>query len=175
MEGVPQVIPSQVCLACEGCCRFKDSQSEWRPRLTKMEKQKHLSPLDRERVGQEPGPRKDHDDYFLATEAWHAQVKCVFFQPEDHTCSIYAARPFECRLYPFLLLWENDQLALGVHLSCPYVQEHRYDPAFLEHIMAVKAYLGTESLLGILADNPHFPGRYPAERAEIELLGFLRE
>lgn len=37
LQNFKQFVPSNVCLSCDGCCRFKQSDSRWRPHMTKEE------------------------------------------------------------------------------------------------------------------------------------------
>ena len=31
--NLKQFVPSEVCLKCKGCCRYKEADSAWRPKL----------------------------------------------------------------------------------------------------------------------------------------------
>jgi Uncharacterised protein family (UPF0153). len=49
-------------------------------------------------------------------------LTCEFLNKDDHHCRIYEQRPFECRLYPFLLVSRRDKIIdLAAHLACPFV------------------------------------------------------
>ena len=37
-SDLPQFVPQSVCLSCDGCCRFKEEQSSWRPKAVGDEK-----------------------------------------------------------------------------------------------------------------------------------------
>jgi len=87
-------VPSEVCLKCDGCCRYKEADSIWRP----------------------AGGIKT-----IQTCGKHF---CEFFNGKDSTCGIYAKRPFECSLYPFIISKTPDAVKVYAHLGCPYVQDH---------------------------------------------------
>ena len=92
--SLKQFVPSEVCLKCDGCCRYKEANSIWRPAgdiKTVQTCGKHL---------------------------------CEFLNGKDNTCGIYAKRPFECSLYPFILSKTPDAVKVYAHLGCPYVQDH---------------------------------------------------
>ncbi|MCI0405004.1 MAG: phosphoribosylanthranilate isomerase [candidate division Zixibacteria bacterium] len=46
-EELKQFVPQEVCLACDGCCRFKEDSSEWRPKVAKTELDALLAEPDR--------------------------------------------------------------------------------------------------------------------------------
>ena len=91
---------------------------------------------------------------------------------ETNKCGVYTGRPFECRLYPFLLTRsdKNGRVTLSVHLSCPYVQQSRYSAEFEKHVGILKAYLSGEERARFLRDNPALVGDYSEYRDEIEEL-----
>ena len=40
--SLKQFVPSEVCLKCNGCCRYKQADSVWRPKLGQKD-QRHLA------------------------------------------------------------------------------------------------------------------------------------
>ena len=121
----PQVVPSDVCLACDGCCRFEHARSPWRPQIAReeqsffVEKKGCMCPVN---TADEDFPQP----CYVSTKPWHAQVKCCYLQAKTHRCDIFIERPFDCQFYPFLLGKEGQHHKLGLHLSCPFVLENRY-------------------------------------------------
>ncbi len=109
-------------------------------------------------------------DGYLKTVREKGQNRCTFLHLDSNKCGIYACRPFECRLYPFLLTNKNGDIAVSVHLSCPYVQESRHSVEFKQHVGVLKAYLSGKEGLRFLQKNPALLGDYSAYRDEIEEL-----
>jgi Fe-S-cluster containining protein len=67
---------------------------------------------------------------------------CKFYDPTIGGCKIYAARPWSCRIFPFLGIYGSDD-QVKIHESCPgsvqtmnilttALEEVRSDPAFSE-------------------------------------------
>ena len=150
-------MPQEVCLSCDGCCRFAGQNSSWRPKVA------------REEIGDCYRQELDEDGYIKAIDR-RGQIQCVFFQAGDHTCHIYERRPFECRLYPFLLIKKGDDPAIGVHLSCPYVQEKWHDAEFQRYVEELQKYFQKQEVLEFIRRNPLLIGNYSKHGQEIEHL-----
>jgi Fe-S-cluster containining protein len=67
-------------------------------------------------------------------------LPCKFYDPVQHGCKIYDARPWSCRIFPFIGIYGSED-HVKVHESCPgsvkvvnmlieAVEEVRSDPAF---------------------------------------------
>ena len=157
-----QWVPSLVCLSCDGCCRFEDPESDWRPRLGRGEKPPVLTEV--------PVDSLKDDAGFFRTTAIDGIHYCLFLRREDNICRVYSARPFECQLYPFLLISEPPAVWLGVHLYCPYVQRKRQDERFTEYLATLKEFFASQEAQEFLRMNKGAFPDYRASRVEIELL-----
>ncbi len=122
--NLPQVIPSEFCLKCRGCCVFREADSRWCARL--MVEEEIL--LEKRVPGLSFGGR-------VRTEPCSAGCwRCRCLEAQSHRCRVYADRPLECALYPFLLSSEEQRLRLYAHLACPWVVENQGSPEWSEHI-----------------------------------------
>ena len=118
-QRIKQFVPSEACLACQGCCRFHEEDSFWRPRVVPTEIPSGKDwPMDKDCLRTRP-----HEGIFI----------CSFLVSKDNTCEVYAERPFECRLYPFIISSNAAGTALFAHLSCPYLQEKYGTDEFKEY------------------------------------------
>lgn len=95
---------------------------------------------------------------------------CVFFNPQDNTCGVYMARPFECRLYPFILTRQQSAAAVCVHLNCPHVQETRQQRAFDDYVAYLRGYFAKQTTRDFLKSNATIVGDYRAYQDELECL-----
>ena len=163
---IPQFVPQNVCLACDGCCRFKDEESVFRPKMAATEI--------KELCGRLPLPEKIfakerlQESGHLKTIAQEGFCHCTFFDLEKNTCGIYAHRPFECQLYPFLLTRRGEEVFICVHLSCPYVQEKKDSPAFQDYAARLKRYFQKKEVLEFLRRNPFLIEDYSEYKDELE-------
>ena len=129
MNTLPQFVPQDVCLSCDGCCRFKENDSRFRPKLTIDE----VYQLRREKpsLADKIFSKTTMDDNgYLKAHDVDGACQCHFFDRNTNKCTIYSHRPFECSLYPFVLTKQGESVSLSVHLSCPYIQKeydtHKY-------------------------------------------------
>ncbi len=163
MIPLRQFVPSDVCLACQGCCRFAEDNSVWLPCLLDEEIQdlldKNIPPatitLDRKIV---PKPKHDGDGFV-----------CAFLNEQDSSCKIYGMRPFECQLYPFLIALRGKKVILTVDLNCPYIEKTVNTEAFKEYVRYLEAFLNAPAQVELLGNNPHIVQAYQDVLDVVEL------
>lgn len=160
---IKQFVPEEVCLKCQGCCRFKDVDSVWSPCLLEEEvldlMDKNIPPAFinmQRKIRPIPNPKGDS---FI----------CAFFEAKLNTCKIYSFRPFECQLYPFLINLRDKKVVLTVDLNCPYVKEKINTIDFKEYTEYLSAHLNTPAQLEILKDNPQIIQAYEDVMDVVEL------
>jgi Fe-S-cluster containining protein len=194
---IKQFIPQEVCLKCQGCCRFKEQDSVWSPCLLDEEIQnfldKNIPPLclslDKKLM---PIPNTQGQGHI-----------CPLFDVQVNKCKIYEFRPFECQLYPFLISLRNKKIAFGdnssrqsiqieggipprylnkgagkvrfskvlltVDLNCPYIKEKINSREFKEYTDYLTNFLNSPKQLELLKDNPHIIRAYEEVLDVIEL------
>lgn len=166
-----QLVPQEFCLRCDVCCRFPQADSVWAPLFTKSEV-KHLvendilPPLvftthpDQEQGVKEINPLKinliAHEDYYI----------CPCLEPREHKCKIYEQRPFECQLYPFLLVKSHGKFYLAKDIKCPYFKSGPEDKTKI-YIEYLKKELQTQKMLYFLNANLDLFTKYPVEDLEL--------
>jgi hypothetical protein len=161
---IRQFVPSEVCLKCQGCCRFRDELSVWSPCLTEEE---IVDFADNKEI---PALSVSLDKRILLIPNPGAEgFICPFLNTADNKCKIYGLRPFECQLYPFLLNLRGKKVILTVDLNCPYVKENMNTPEFREYAEYLTAFLNSPDQLEILKDNPHILQAYEEVREIVEL------
>ena len=151
---IKQFVPQGFCLKCRGCCRFKELDSVWAPCLLDEEIQvlldKDIPPalisLDR-RIRPVSNPKEEG---FI----------CSFLNLTDNKCKIYAFRPLECQLYPFLIGLRDKKVLLTVDLNCPYAKEHLNSEAFKQFTQYLSAFLNSPKQVRMLKDNPQIIQAY---------------
>lgn len=165
-----QFVPSRVCLACDGCCRFSEEKSFWRPKIT-LEEKGQVAGLDSiEAVF--PDGTVDDSGHITTIPGVYTYV-CTFFNVEDHACGIYNRRPFDCKLYPFVLVKTKGRVFLGVHRNCPYVQEHIESEDYKKYVAYLRKFLAQDNVMNFLQKNHRIIGEYLGCIEEIDRLFLL--
>lgn len=132
MTVLSQLIPSNYCLSCKGCCRFKEPVSPWRPKVYLHEKEL----LGRAFVSSDVLDEKR----CIKTKTVNGEHFCVLLDEKTNKCTAYDVRPFECELYPFIFVKKQGEVFLAVHLACPFVQENKDMKEFKEYCRALEDF-----------------------------------
>ena len=165
-----QLVPEEFCLRCDVCCRFSQAHTVWAPLFTDSEikylVKKNILPalvftghsetkIAKDRSGSMPICIQrinliEHNGCFI----------CPCFNPSDHSCKIYADRPFECQLYPFLLMRKDDKFYLVQDKKCPYLNKIK-EPRLKGYINYLKEEFKKEDILSFLRQNQELFAEYP--------------
>src|ERR1700733_13888509 len=166
--SLKQFVPSEICLKCNGCCRYKEADSAWRPKLGASD-QADLAALIT------AGDVLDAQAYIKTIQVCGEHF-CKFLNQRDNTCGIYTKRPFECSLYPFIISQAPDAVKVYVHLSCPYVQDHLSRAAYDDYVVYLKGFFRRDDIRDFLFANKamfHDYSVYAPELLHLFDLNFL--
>ena len=164
MDLLKQLIPSDICLKCDVCCRFSDPESDRIP---------FFLPEERERLS----PKERATTPILSISSEDGRCRCPFFEPQTHECRIYGYRPLDCQLYPFLLLWNpsHSRVVLGLDTQCPFVQDLTQTQNLLAYAEEVRFFLENKEQVQRLAKNPGIIGEPQEETFLLTPLPCLTE
>jgi len=141
MRNLNQFVTNEFCLKCRECCRFFDVS--WLP---------HLLDDDKKAIG------KDTIDLIQED----GSLKCQFLELESYKCGIYHKRPFECKLYPFLVVKNGDNLDLTAHLGCPYIRDNMASKKFEDYCIYLRGKFSDKSIVAYLRTQKEKFHSYPA-------------
>jgi len=156
-----QYIPEAFCLSCKGCCTFAEKDSIWAPVLLR-EEMKELVCDDKV-----PPMAIARDNTLRLREAPKTGAyECPLFDAAHARCSIYAVRPFECRLYPFLIHRKGKNIFLALHTRCRFLSSRGAESGFKDYGAYMLDFFKTQGL-ALIKDNPHLAREYPQEEIVI--------
>ncbi|MFO0775787.1 MAG: phosphatidylglycerol lysyltransferase domain-containing protein [Nitrospiraceae bacterium] len=114
---LPQALSSRACLVCEICCRFPDAESPLRPYFTADE----ILCAQALGIAADRFPDPAGSRILVQPHPQGEGYICPAFNLASNGCSIYEARPLDCRLYPLALMWNETKTTceLGWDLKCP--------------------------------------------------------
>lgn len=162
-----QFVPSEVCLKCDGCCRFKEPGTIWRPKMSQDEAARVTSVGLADKI---LSPDILDDDQFIRTKPGCGEHLCQFFNPDDHACAIYKARPFECELYPFVISKDDRGAALYMHLNCPHVQEHLNSAVIKTYVRYLRDFFEKPDARAFLQRNYSLLNDYSSYKDELQFV-----
>ena len=165
---LPQLIASEICLECPVCCRFP-------------EKQASLSPFffPEERTLAESIQSKGSYREAAMGQASKAQLvtcghgyACSFFNPEDHTCQIYEARPLDCSMYPAVIMHSADhqKVLIGADTKCPALRRSDVAAKLSNYLDVIQRYLESTTLSSSIKKFPQFISEFQEEVVEVREL-----
>jgi len=118
-EGFPYAFEASACDTCAGNCCIGEPGYIW---INKQEIDflaKHLN-LSAEEVRTKYLNKKSYKYSIKEVKLAENNYACVFFDLEKRQCSIYEARPTQCRTFPFWEYFkENTQ---EVYKECPAIK-----------------------------------------------------
>ncbi len=152
---IRQLVPEEVCLECKGCCRFHEADSVWVPGVLAEDVQLFLK-------------NKIPPFFILANKklrlTWDKKQQCFlcgFFDAPANRCNVYAVRPFECQLYPFVINRRSKKAYLALDTQCPYAAQHEKSALFKEYLRYLSDFFQTPQVIALLKANPHVIQEYP--------------
>ncbi len=161
---IKQIVPEDVCLECQGCCRFLEAESSWLPSLLNEE----ISALiqnpackviisDKKKI--KPVFSQKNNNYL-----------CYFLNPQENKCGIYPLRPLECQLYPFLINAYQEKVWLALDFNCPFAETHYETQEFIKYVEYLTGLLESVNFKKIFKDNPQIIQAYPNARNLREII-----
>lgn len=157
-DDLPQIVPSDVCLRCDVCCRFPERESFLRPYFTAQERERAIA------AGLAPDllPDPTGGRITLVPHPTDDGYICPAFDPTTHYCRIYSARPLDCRIYPLALMRDEDGQGtlLGLDTKCPYVQDAAQEARLLAYARRVGDLFQEPALHTVLSSNPELVNRF---------------
>src|SRR5574341_663582 len=154
---LPQIVPSSTCLRCDVCCRFPDPDSALRPYFTAENiEQAVAAGVDRAAFSDQHGSQVT-----VVSDRKSDGYLCPAFDPATSHCTIYDRRPFDCRIYPLALMWNetHDQVVLGWDTKCPFLRE-QVPPDIHRHAVQVMAVLDQPGIVTMVGAHPRLIGRF---------------
>ncbi len=165
-------VPESMCLNCKGCCRYAALDTPWAP-VFMIDEIRTL--VDHDIVPaslfSHPGQHKNESAKIIL-ENQNDSFFCPCLNISSGRCIIYSDRPFDCRLYPFLLVRKNKDVYLAVDKKCPYVNRLLKSVKMFLYKFYLKNFLRSKAFVKLAKINPEIAGDYGND-PDIELLSVM--
>jgi Fe-S-cluster containining protein len=157
-----QIIPTKICLSCDVCCRFLDRKSQWLPLFLPHEITRKIKPY-LTRSGR------------IKPLACNNMYICPFFNKENHKCSIYSLRPFDCQLYPFTITFDEEHktIVLGMDTKCLFIIEPKNQAIIKKYSGYLADTLEQKHIASVISRNPLFIGSFHSDIIKLSTLSIL--
>ena len=138
-----QIIPSNICLSCDVCCRFLDRDASLRPLFLAHE------------ITSKIKLRLDKTSRVELKEFQNMYI-CPFFNTKSNKCAIYSKRPFDCQLYPFAVMFDekHEKIVLGIDKKCPFALNPENTRLIKENFHYLVDLLEKKENASLIAKNP---------------------
>lgn len=161
-----QIIHHEQCKRCRECCRFRENRQDFAPIFTTEEIETISSVVE---TLPEFLPFKQTENIFqirLKKAKYEDPVYpyvCPFLDEENYQCSIYDVRPFDCRIWPFILLKVSEtgdvQLAHFTGNACLALEEVSAED-FRAYEAYMEQYVTSVEFLNFLKEHPELIWEY---------------
>lgn len=165
---LPQLISSEICLECPVCCRFPEKQAALSPFFFPEER---LQAEALQTKGSFREPAQGQASKAGLVSCGHG-FACSFFNPEDHTCQVYEARPLDCAMYPAVIIRSRDhqKVLLGADTKCPALGRPSVAAKLHHYLDWIQRYLESTTLSSLIRKYPQFISEYQEEVVEVREL-----
>ena len=163
-QMIKQFVKTAFCLNCRGCCRFTQKDSIWLPYFSDED----IQNLTKKNIPVPLMPAKKRiiPSYLLKEGVFI----CPFLSLENNKCRIYAIRPLECKLYPFLINRRGNKIFLAVHSYCPCIKENLKSKKITEYSLYLFNLLNSSRFQTILKNNEQIIHTYREVTDLIQLI-----
>ncbi len=155
-----QIVQHEQCLRCRECCRFRADRQDFAPIFTAEE----LEAIRAARSSlPEFVPFKQTENIFQIRlkQAVHPDpvypYVCPFLDEDSYQCTIYDVRPFDCRVWPFIILKQTETGAIRLEhfteSACLALQEVSPDD-FRDYEAYMQEYVASEEFVNFLKRYP---------------------
>ncbi len=155
-----QIVSHEQCQRCGECCRFRANRQDFAPIFTaeEVEAIRAVRPNLPEFI-----PFKDSKNTYqiVLQPAKHPDpvypYVCPFLDEDQYACSIYDVRPFDCRVWPFIILKIKEtgevQLAHFTGKACLALEEVSGED-FREYEQYMQQMVTSPDFLQFLREHP---------------------
>ncbi len=155
-----QIVHHEQCRRCRECCRFRANREDFAPIFTTEEV---------ETIRAVRGSMPEFTPFKATPNILQIRLKqaevadpvyplvCPFLDEENYQCLIYDVRPFDCRIWPFIVVRIREtgeiQLAHFTGDACLALQEVS-DDDFADYEAYMQELVASEDMLMMLREYP---------------------
>lgn len=144
-----QLITQRDCLKCKQCCRFDSRNDYFAPVFTTKERNKVV--------------KKGFDSKLfkkIGNDVWklklNSRFHCPFLGPKYQTCALVHDRPFDCKISPFILMWDKTKkhVWLCFHNDGCKPIDNKEPEKVKKYVNYLKKHLTSQKMQDFLSKHP---------------------
>lgn len=146
-----QANEKNVCMQCRECCVFADDEIYFGPVATNSEKKTLL------KIGKKNSSFEEHGNLHKIKLVKHGgHNRCPFLDTKTWLCTVYDKRPFDCKLYPYIITWDKSKRNIVLCHQTEMCKAHqtkdsKEHDAYRDYVIQ---YLCTPEVVNMLRENP---------------------
>ncbi|HLD87093.1 MAG TPA: hypothetical protein VJB12_03430 [Candidatus Nanoarchaeia archaeon] len=147
-----QIVSYDDCKACGQCCKFDDYyRTKFSPALSPEKKDELISS---KRIGEDQVVRKKDAHRLRFDRKKNGEYHCSCLG-KGMECTLQKAKPFDCALYPFVLMRAKEgKVLMMVDETCPKIAKIKDSDEFLAHAQYLRKEFCTQGMGEFLSRNP---------------------
>lgn len=163
-----QLVLPRGCSSCKYCCEFSPECSYFSPLFTKEQKDEAL----KRGLNNDNFKKVDKGLYTVILKKEKGYLVCPLLDRKNWECRINGCKPFDCSLYPFILMRDKKGKAvIGVFKNCPGINKMVGGKAFQEYVYYLKKTFESEEFKEFIQKYPKHIWNYEEEAEVVEEIG----
>jgi len=136
-----EIISYEDCLKCRKCCIFPKAIPQGAPIITRSELES-IDLTNRQQI-KINSLSKNTAQFVLVSD--NGFLKCPFLNEKFYQCKIYGKHPFDCRIFPFMLVRRTDKsgIYLGYDETCPSIIRKKKSLTFIYYCQELLNFFST--------------------------------
>lgn len=165
LTNIRQIVPQEACLKCDVCCRYPEKTTSLVPCFLEEEAEPLRNTGKLRSIGKKLDLKTPPIEY-------KENYACSFFCPERKMCDIYAMRPLDCRIYPFMVTYDKDSKAIVLTLDtkCPYLRDKLEAKEVMEYAGYLTKIFESDKAVEELNSNKNFINEYQEDSVTLTKL-----
>jgi Fe-S-cluster containining protein len=145
-----QISSKNVCTSCKECCIFTHEDAFFAPVVTNSEKEL----INKKRKN--PGIfEKKKNTWQIKLVDYKGKKVCPLLDTKTWLCGAYEDRPFDCKIFPYLLMWDANRETIvlaKIDDACPAF-DNKTKAEQEVYLADLIKYLQSEKITNLLLEN----------------------
>jgi Fe-S-cluster containining protein len=152
-----KVVSSKDCFSCRDCCYFYKNQRYFAPLFTEDELRK-IKKLKKQMPKFKRYKNHAHTYQVVLKKVRNKKLMyvCPFLDEKTHICTVYSARPFDCRTWPLMVMRKKNRVYVAYFNQdfCPALKDLN-EKEFRDYISYMVKLVTGKRYINFLTKHPN--------------------